>query len=206
MTEIRSDICRRMDSAKLWMQANDETAITGSAQDEEKDSDDTTLTACPLKDPQNGKRMPSMTFDKRQKNPPSQRVHSKDNGDINSDKPPMSRRPPRPNVDIVLSLKDPVYKTVLTKFYQLLGKKKNEDNEDARVRELAIKALLILKSSDKNEEKCVGVATRPVRARFFKPSSRNAKNAKFVEVDEKAALKSEDFVLQVSSLYCFYST
>jgi hypothetical protein len=49
--------------------------------------------------------------------------------------------------------------------------------------------LLIFKTRSKNEEKLVG------DARFFKPASRNAKNGKFVEVDEKAALKSEDFVL-----------
>ena len=167
---------------------------------DEKDSDDTTIPAYLLQDPQNGTIQPT-TFDKREniRNLSLQRVQPNDNGDNNSEKPSISRSQPQPNVDIVLSLKDPIYRSVLTKFYQLLGEKSNNNNEDARVRELAIEALLIFKTRSKNEEKLVG------DARFFKPASRNAKNGKFVEVDEKAALKSEDFVLPSVPVVTFFT-
>ncbi len=197
MTEIRSDINRRMDSAKLWMKANDETAITGHAHNDEEDTNDAMSPACRLQDPQNGTIQPA-TFDKSEKirNLSLQRVQPNDNGDNTSDKPSMSRCQPQPNVDIVLSLKDPVYRSVLTYFYQLLGEKSNNNNEDARVREMATEALLVFKTTNNHEEK----------ARFFKPASRNAKNGKFVEVDEMAALKSEDFLLpSVSRCNVFYS-
>ena len=86
----------------------------------------------------------------------------------------------QPDVDVVLSLKNSVYKSVMFDCFVRLGGKKNNQNNDAE-KESARDALWVLRSRSK-------VGDRP--ARFFKPESRYASRS-FVEVDESAALESE---------------
>ena len=86
----------------------------------------------------------------------------------------------RPDVDVVLSLKNSVYKSVMFDCFVRLGGKKNDQNNDAE-KESARDALWVLRGRSK-------VGDRP--ARFFKPESRYASRS-FVEVDESAALESE---------------
>ena len=82
----------------------------------------------------------------------------------------------RPDVDVVLSLKNSVYKSVMFDCFVRLGGKKNDQNNDAE-KESARDALWVLRGRSK-------VGDRP--ARFFKPESRYASRS-FVEVDESLA-------------------
>lgn len=186
-----------MDSAKLWMNTNDKTAMSDTS--DEKGSDNTMVRA-PL--PQVRPTAFSENEKKRKRsgnseNLPLQRVKENFNDDYNGKKTWMSREP-RPNVDIVLSLKHDAYRAVMMKLYQLLGEKddniKNENHNDPRLGGMAMEALLLFKNRYKNEDNFAeDTATSMTKVRFFKPSMRNAKNGQLVEVDEAAALKSEVF-------------
>ena len=103
----------------------------------------------------------------------------------------------RPDVDVVLSLKNSVYKSVMFDCFVRLGSKKNDQNNDAE-KESARDALWVLRGRSK-------VGDRP--ARFFKPESRYASRS-FVEVDESAALESEFprfFLRSRFVVFCFAS-
>ena len=105
---------------------------------------------------------------------------------------------PRPNVDIILSLKDPVYNSVMMKFFQLMGKKTNY-TEEAAVKDMANEALLTFKNRNTIGETCEEgrapmTATTTTTVRFFKPKSIYKVDGKFEEVDEKAAFTSEFFL------------
>lgn len=143
VTEIRCDMNRRMDSAHLWMNAEEETPMS----------------------------------DVRDKNISINAV------------PPMvedgkSKRP-RPNIDIILSLKDPVYSSIMMGYFQLMGEKTAVNTTTTPESEslesvIAKKALLHFKRT-----------STPTTVRFFKLLSRNVIDGVFEEVDEKATLQSE---------------
>lgn len=198
MSEIRCDICRRMDSAKLWMDTNDKTAMSDTTHDE-KCSDNTKVRASLSQVRPTAFSETKRKLSENSENLPLQRVQANYNDDYNSQKTWMLRKP-RPNVDVVLSLKHPVYRDVMIKFYQLLGKKddniNNENNGNPRLGVMAKEALLLFKNRSKNGDNVAeDTATSMTKVRFFKPSIRNVKNRKLVEVDEAAALKSEVFLL-----------
>lgn len=79
----------------------------------------------------------------------------------------------RPDLDIILSLKDPVYKSIMEKFFRRLGDKKNLPNDAEK--EAAREAFQVLKDRNKG------------RTRFFKPEARHKSNS-YIEVDEATAL------------------
>ena len=143
VTEIRCDMNRRMDSAHLWMNAEEETPMS----------------------------------DVRDKNISINAV------------PPMvedgkSKRP-RPNIDIILSLKDPVYSSIMMGYFQLMGEKTAVNTTTTPESEslesvIAKKALLHFKRT-----------STTTTVRFFKLLSRNIIDGVFEEVDEKATLQSE---------------
>ena len=106
---------------------------------------------------------------------------------------------PRPNVDIILSLKDPVYNSVMMKYFQLKGEKTNY-TEEAGVKDMANEALLTFKNRNTIGETCEEghapmTATATTTVRFFKPKSIYIIDGKFEEVDEKAAFTSEFFLI-----------
>mmetsp|Transcript_18739 Transcript_18739/g.33603 ORF Transcript_18739/g.33603 Transcript_18739/m.33603 type:complete len:895 (+) Transcript_18739:430-3114(+) len=82
----------------------------------------------------------------------------------------------RPDVDVILSLKDLVYKTVMMGYFQRLGGKKNNDGNDAE-KEVAREVLHLFKNRKRGE-----------RTRFFKPESRYSSKS-YHEVDEGLALE-----------------
>ena len=86
----------------------------------------------------------------------------------------------RPEVDVVLSLKNPTYKAVMLGYFQKLGdKKKSADKNNEEERKIAKEVLTLFKGRKKGEV-----------ARFFKPEARYS-NRCFTEVDDKYALDSE---------------
>ena len=95
---------------------------------------------------------------------------------------------PRPNIDIILSLEDPVYSSTMLGYFQLMGEKTtgSTTNEQGETLEsvVAKKALLYFKRT-----------STTTTVRFFKLLSRNLVDGKFKEADEEAALRSE-FILQ----------
>ena len=84
----------------------------------------------------------------------------------------------RPDVDVILSLKNPIYKAVMIGYFQRLGGKKNNENNEAE-KEVAREALHLFKNRKRGEQ-----------TRFFKPESRYSSKS-YLEVDEIAALESE---------------
>mmetsp|Transcript_19912 Transcript_19912/g.41917 ORF Transcript_19912/g.41917 Transcript_19912/m.41917 type:complete len:557 (-) Transcript_19912:1366-3036(-) len=83
----------------------------------------------------------------------------------------------RPNIDVILSLKDPVYKAVMMGYFQHLGGKSNsKKNEEEK--EVAREVLELFKHRKRGE-----------RTRFFKPESRYSPTGAYVEVDESAAME-----------------
>jgi hypothetical protein len=91
----------------------------------------------------------------------------------------------RPDVDVVLSLKNSLYKSVMFDCFVRLGGKDTNQNNDAE-KETAREALRVFGARS-------GAGGGDEVVRFFKPESRYASRS-FVEVDEAAALDSE-FVL-----------
>ncbi|KAL7542149.1 hypothetical protein ACHAXR_011562 [Thalassiosira sp. AJA248-18] len=82
----------------------------------------------------------------------------------------------RKDIDILLSLKDSTYKNVMVGFFQRLGgKRNNENNEDEKT--AAREALQLFTNRKRGE-----------RTRFFKPESRYSSKT-YIEVDEAAALE-----------------
>jgi len=143
VTEIRCDMNRRMDSAHLWMNAEEETPMS--------DVRDKNITINAL---------PPMVKDGKSKRP-------------------------RPNIDIILSLKDPVYSSIMMGYFQLMGEKTAVNTTTTPEIEsvesvIAKKALLHFKRT-----------STTTTVRFFKLLSRNIIDGVFEEVDEKATLQSE---------------
>lgn len=143
VTEIRCDMNRRMDSAHLWMNAEEETPMS--------DVRDKNITINAL---------PPMVKDGKSKRP-------------------------RPNIDIILSLKDPVYSSIMMGYFQLMGEKTAVNTTTTPESEslesvIAKKALLHFKRT-----------STTTTVRFFKLLSRNIIDGVFEEVDEKATLQSE---------------
>ena len=107
---------------------------------------------------------------------------------------------PRPNIDIILSLKDPFYRSVMTKFYQSLGTRITKGPK-VREKKMANEALLLFKSRKTTTlggalvDTAAAETAKMIPVRFFKPVSRYEVNGTFVEVDEKAALKSKSVLL-----------
>ncbi|KAL3810912.1 hypothetical protein ACHAXA_008762 [Cyclostephanos tholiformis] len=85
----------------------------------------------------------------------------------------------QPDVDVVLSLKNSLYKSVMFDCFVRLGGKNTNHNNDAE-KETAREALRVFKARSRSGD---GRAVR-----FFKPESRYASRS-FVEVDEAAALE-----------------
>lgn len=179
-----------MDSAKLWMNdAKDETVISDAI--ENNDSKD-------MKIPDLRRSAPETQQQQIQQN--VEDVGGAATNDSNNKS--LISPHPRPNVDIILSLKDPVYSSVMTKFFQLMGKKNHYNyTEEAGVKDMANEALLTFKNKNRNtigetdEEghapMTATATTTTTTVRFFKPKSRNVLDGKFVEVDEQVALRSE---------------
>ena len=172
-----------MDSAKLWMNdAKDETVISDAI--ENNDSKD-------MKIPELRRSAPETQQQQIQQN--VEDVGGAATNDSNNKS--LISPHPRPNVDIILSLKDPVYSSVMTKFFQLMGKKNHYNyTEEAGVKDMANEALLTFKKIGETCEEGHAPMTATATSttvRFFKPKSRNVLDGKFVEVDEQVALRSE---------------
>jgi hypothetical protein len=96
----------------------------------------------------------------------------------------------RPDVDVVLSLKNSLYKSVMFDCFVRLGGKDTHQNNDAE-KETAREALRVFGARCSGAEHRIGAAGGGGEVvRFFKPESRYASRS-FVEVDEAAALESE---------------
>jgi hypothetical protein len=102
---------------------------------------------------------------------------------------------PRPNIDIILSLEDPVYSSTMLGYFQLMGEKTtgSTTNEQGETLEsvVAKKALLYFKRT-----------STTTTVRFFKLLSRNLVDGKFKLVDEPNALFSE-FTLYFQNVVSF---
>jgi hypothetical protein len=98
-----------------------------------------------------------------------------------------------PDADVVLSLKDEMYKDLMFKLFIQLGSKNNNPNNQVE-KDAAQEMLVKLKSRSKNGGSTV---------RFFKPESRYSAQT-FVEVGENMALESE-FIVCFSARSDFYS-
>ena len=100
----------------------------------------------------------------------------------------------RPGIDVVLSLKDPVYKSAMTEFFRLLGGKKNatglNKDDDGGEKEMAKVALLRFKHGNKIGD---DIEEKGIPVRFFKPESRSSSRT-YVEVNETAVLESKIIV------------
>ena len=179
MTVIHCDLNRRMVWAKLWLnRAEDETAFVDT-------NDTNTANDAKLPDPI---LLPSPE-------PQQQQIEDKNvNGVVgaalneSNNKSLISPPHPRPNVDIILSLEDPVYYATMLGYFHLMGEKTtgSTTNEQGETLEsvVAKKALLHFKRT-----------STLTTVRFFKLLSRNLVDGKFKEADEEAALRSE-FILQ----------
>ena len=192
---------RRMDSAKLWLNnAEDETAIRNTS--DSNISNDAKLPEPVLPSPEPQQQQIQQNND--DVGSAATKDSNNNNGVANNDSNQSLVSPPhpRPNVDIILSLKDPVYCSVMTKFFQLMGKKSHYNyTEEAGVKDMANEALLTFKNKNRNtigetdEEghapMTATATTTTTTVRFFKPKSRNVLDGKFVEVDEQVALRSE---------------
>lgn len=97
-----------------------------------------------------------------------------------------SKDPFRHGIDVVLSLKDPIYKHVMVGFFKKLGGKTAGNDAE---KEAAREALNSFKNRKSGET-----------TRFFKPESRYASKT-FVEVDEKGALESTSYFYSPHSLH-----
>jgi hypothetical protein len=99
---------------------------------------------------------------------------------------------PRLGVDVILSLKDPVYTSIMYEFCQVMGERTNTEDKNIDTREMANKALLRFKNMNNiggphDEGSATMAATTLSSVRFFK----RVKKGVYVEVDEIEALKSE---------------
>ena len=188
MTVINRDLKRRMVWAKLWLnRAEDETAFVDT-------NDTNTANDAKLPDPILLPSPESQHQQIEQKYDNVSGIATKDSnnndGHANNDceKSLISSPYPRPNIDIILSLKDPVYSSTMLGYFQLMGEKTtgSTTNEQGETLEsvVAKKALLYFKRT-----------STTTTVRFFKLLSRNLVDGKFKEADEEAALRSE-FILQ----------
>jgi len=83
----------------------------------------------------------------------------------------------RPDIDVILSLKNPVYKAVMIGYFQRLGSKKTNNKSNEAEKEIAREALQLFKNRKRGEQ-----------TRFFKPESRYSSKS-YLEVDETEALE-----------------
>ena len=200
MTEIRCDLNRRMDSAKLWLNnEEDETANTEVEAAIRDTTDTNTSNVAKLPEPV----LPTPESQRqqiRQKNDNVSSTATKDRS-IKSLVSPH----PRPNVDIILSLKDPIYSSVMMECFQMMGNKNDNtaSEEDAMKSVVSKKALLHFKGAERDasltfkDRNTIGetmTVTNTSTVRFFKPESRHKVDRTFVMVDEKAALRSKFIV------------
>ena len=166
-----------MDSANLWLNpAEDGTDVI--------ESNDTNIS--------NDTKRPDPTLLPSPAEPQQQQIQDKNvNGVVgaalneSNNKSLISPPHPRPNIDIILSLKYPAYGAVMLHYFHLMGNKitDNTANEERGVTsesEMAQKALLHFKRISKS-----------TTVRFFNLLSGNLVDGAFEEVDEEAALRSE---------------
>lgn len=100
---------------------------------------------------------------------------------------------PRPNVDIILSLRDPFYRSVMTKFYQSRETIATKMHRRTKAKEV----LLLFKNRNttrgetllEEDDATATIAITPVR--FFKTTWRYKRSETLVEVNETAALRGE---------------
>ena len=197
MTVIRSDFNRRMDSAKLWLN-NAEMGTDVIESNDTNISNDAKLPEplLPASEPQQ-----QQIIQQNNDNVSGTATKDSNNNDghanNDSEKSLISPSHPRPNVDIILSLKDPVYSSTMLGYFQLMGAKTTNNtaaNEEGETPEsvVAKKVLLHFKGS-----------STTTTVRFFKLLSRNLVDGKFKKVDEEAALRSE-FTLNFQIIICPY--
>jgi hypothetical protein len=204
MTEIRCDLNRRMDSAKLWLNnAEDETAIRNTA--DSNISNDAKLPEPVLPSPEPQQQQIQQNND--DVGSAATKDSNNNNGVANNDSNQSLVSPPhpRPNVDIILSLKDPIYSSVMMECFQMMGNKNDNtaSEEDAMKSVVSKKALLHFKGAERDasltfkDRNTIGetmTVTNTSTVRFFKPESRHKVDRTFVMVDEKAALRSKFIV------------
>ena len=85
----------------------------------------------------------------------------------------------RPDIDVILSLKEDYYKGIMEGYFRKLGEKRSDSNNNDAEKEFANEALELFKNRKVGDE----------RVRFFKAEDRTGKS--HIQVDESAALESE---------------
>ena len=217
MIEIRNDMYNRMDSSNQWLHAKKrkhqqvyEEEVVGAATNESNNKSakvnvDTKEGGVNEEEgpPNNASSSANIT----QSVPPLPQPHSQhqqqqhqpknENEDTNLLVTPY----PRLGVDVILSLKDPVYTSIMYEFFQVMGKRTNTVNtedENIDTREMANKAFLRFKNMNNiggppDEGRATVAATALSSARFFKLVKRGV----YVEVDEIEALKSEFLIFSL---------
>ena len=111
---------------------------------------------------------------------------------------------PRPNVDIILSLRDPFYRSVMTKFYQSRETIATKMHRRTKAKEV----LLLFKNRNttrgetllEEDDATATIAITPVR--FFKTTRRYKRSETLVEVNETAALRGE-YIIRFFALTMF---
>ena len=99
----------------------------------------------------------------------------------------------RPDIDVVLSLKEEYYKGIMEGYFRKLGEKRPDYYNNDAEKEFANEALELFKNRKVGDE----------RVRFFKAEDRSGKS--HIEVDESAALESECIsIYYVVYLLCSY--